>query len=96
MTFVMEPADKKFESHHRLKVIQELDFGVDTCRINRYIKKRMQNNGISKIMDVEGPDNSLVVYSLLQPSQPTSASVQKSFSMLRKLFAKDKNLRSKI
>ena len=26
------------------QAIQELDFGEDTCDINQYIKKRMQNN----------------------------------------------------
>ena len=33
-----------------VQAIRELDFGEDTCNINQCIKKRMQNNGISKII----------------------------------------------
>ena len=36
---------------------------------------------------------SLAVYHMLQNSQPTSASVEKSFSMLKKLLAKDRNFK---
>ena len=33
------------------------------------------------------------VYHMLQNSQPTSASVERSFSMLKKLLAKDRNFK---
>jgi len=36
-----------------LQAIQELDFRDHTCNINRYIKKRMQNIDISKIIKTE-------------------------------------------
>ena len=36
-----------------IQAIQELDFGEDTCNINQYTKKRMQNNDISKIINME-------------------------------------------
>ena len=49
----------------------------------------MQNNDILKIMNM---DVSLAVYSLLQSFQPTTASVEGSFSILGKLLSKDKNL----
>ena len=35
-----------------VQAIQELDFGEDTCNINQYIKKRMQNNDISEIINI--------------------------------------------
>ena len=38
-------------------------------------------------------DISPAVYHKLQNSQPTSAFVERSFSMLKKLLAKDKNLK---
>ena len=67
------------------QVIQELDFGENTCNINQYIKKRMQNNNISEIINMERQDISPAVYHMLQNSQPTSASVERNFSMLKKL-----------
>ena len=36
-----------------MQAIQELDFGEDACNINEYIKKRSQNNDISKIINME-------------------------------------------
>jgi len=55
----------------------------------------MQNNDISKIINMERQDISPAVYSLLQNSQPTTASVERSFSMLKKLLAKDRNFKAK-
>ena len=40
-------------------------------------------------------DISPAVYHMLQNSQPTSASVERSFSMLKKLLAKDRNFTAK-
>ena len=78
-----------------VQVIQELDFGEDTCNINQYIKKRMQNNDISEIINMERQDVSPAVYHIpvLQNSQPTSASVERRFSTLKKLFVEDRNLK---
>ena len=76
-----------------MQAIQKPDFGEDTCNINQYIKKRMQNNDISEIINLERQDISPAVYHMLQNSQPTSASVERSFSMLKKLLAKDRNFK---
>ena len=76
-----------------VQAIQELDFGEDTCNINQHIKKRMQNNEISEIINVERQDISPAVYQMHQNSQPTSASVERSFSRLKKLWAKDRNFK---
>ena len=43
----------------------------------------MQNNDISEIIDMERQDISLAVYHILQNSQPTFDSVERSFSMLK-------------
>ena len=79
------------EAVQAIQAIQELDFGEDTCNINQYIKIRMQNNNISEIINMERQDISTAVYHMLQNSQPTSACVERSFSMLKKLLAKEKD-----
>jgi len=43
---------------------------------------------------MERQDISHAVYSLLQNAQPTTASVERSFSMLNKLLAKDRNFKA--
>ena len=52
--------------------------------------KKMQNNNISKIMNMERPHITQAVYRLFQYSQSTTASVERSFSMLRNRSAKDR------
>ena len=54
----------------------------------------MQNNDISEIINMERQDVSPAVYHMLQNSQPTSAFVERSFSMLKKLLAKDRNFKA--
>ena len=66
----------KYTIKEALQAIQELDFGEDTCNINQYIKKRMQNNDISEIMNMERQDISPAVYHMLQNYQPASASAE--------------------
>ena len=68
----------------------EFDFGEDTCCVKSYIQKRMQSNYISKIKNMERQDISPAFYSLFHHYQITTTSVEKSFSMLRKLLAKDR------
>ena len=52
----------KYTIDEAVQAIQELDFGEDTCNINQYIKKRMQNNDISEIINMERQDISPAVY----------------------------------
>ena len=53
----------------------------------------MQNNDISKIINIQRQHISPAVYHMLQNSQTTSASVERRFSMLKKLLAKDRNFK---
>ena len=89
LTEKMESA--KYTMKEAVQAIQELDFGKDTCNIKQYIKRRMHNNDISDIINMERQDISPAVYHMLQNSQPTSASVERRFPMLKKLLAKDRN-----
>ena len=83
----------KYTIKEAVPAIQELDFGQDTCNINQYIKNRMQNNDISEIINMERQDISPTVYHMLQNSQPTAVSVERSFSMFKKLLAKERNFK---
>ena len=85
----------KYTIKEAVQAIQELDFGEDTYNINQYIKKRMQNNDISETINMERQDISLVVDHMLQNSQPTSTFVERSFFVLKKLLAKDRNFKVK-
>ena len=83
----------KYTIKEAVQAIQELGFGKYSCNINQYIKKRIQNNDISEIINMERPDISPAVYHMLQNSQPTSTSLERNFSMLKKLLAKDRNFK---
>ena len=72
--------------------IQELDFGKNTCSISRYIKKRIQNNDVYKLMSLKRLDISPTVYSLLQHCQPTSASVKKKLFYAAKTLGQGQEL----
>ena len=75
----------KYTIKEAVQAIRELDYGKETCNINQYIKKRMQNNNdISEIINMEWQDILPAVYHMLQNFYPTDASVERSFSMLKK------------
>ena len=58
------------------------------------MEKRMQNNDIFEIINMERQNISPAVYHMLQNSLSTSASVERSFFMLKKLFAKGRNFKA--
>ena len=74
----------KYTIKESVQAIQKLDFGEDTWNIKQYSKKKKQNNDISEIINMERQDISPARYHMLRNSQPTSASVEKTFSMLKK------------
>ena len=85
----------KYTIKEVVQAFRELYFEEGTCSINRCIQNRMYNKDISKIMNIQRPDISLVVCSLLQLFQPTTASLEKIFSMLQKLLSKDRKFEIK-
>ena len=93
--FIEKMESAKYTVKEAVQAIQELDFGEDICNINQCIKKRMQNNEISERTNTEREDISPAVYDMLQNFQPTFASVEKSFSMLKNLLAKDRTFKVK-
>ena len=85
----MESAEYTIEE--AVQAIQELDFGENTCSINRYIQKRRQNNDMSKAINMERPDITPAVYSLLQSSQPITTVPEKSLERFFEKPTKRKN-----
>ena len=77
------------------EAIHNLRFGDDPCQIRNYIQRCLVSGGdFLKIAADSGAD--LPCYSpaevvLLQRAQPTSASVERSFSMLKKLLCPGRN-----
>ena len=86
----------KYTIKEAVQAIQKLDFGKDACNINQINKKRMQNNDISELINMERQDISFAVYHMLQNSHPTSASVERNFSMLKNCWPRTEILRPKI
>ena len=69
-----------------------LTFGDDVCYFLRaHLDKRLQKNELRDIVHFKCADVSPAIYSKLFSAQCTSVSMERSFSMLKKLLAKDRN-----
>lgn len=64
--------------------------GMDVCEIKPYIQHRLPQTGIAEIMNTVGDDLSPDQFIHLQSCQATTACVERSFSMLKKLLASDR------
>ena len=87
---------QKMESSHYTigKAFQDvisLDFGADVRGTGKYIKRRIARNDVESIVKMEREEISPHLHKLLQKPQATSASVERSFSVLGKILAKDQN-----
>ena len=70
---------------------KNMQFDNDPCAIKNYIKKRLSNSDLETIISCTNLTIDPTSYALLQKAQPTSAAVERSFSMLSKLLRKDRN-----
>ena len=68
-----------------------MQFDDDPYAIKNYIKKRLSNSHLETIINCTNLTIDPTSYALLQKAQPTSATVERSFSMLSKLLKKDRN-----
>ena len=82
-----------FSIKHASQLISQIQFGDDVCQIKNYIDKRWSKSEISKVMNCENNMISPEIYSLLQNCPSTSCEVERSFSMMKKLLAKDRNFK---
>ena len=72
-------------------LLKNMQFDDDPCAIKNYIKKRLSNSDLETIINCTSLTIDPTSYALLQKAQPTSAAVERSFSMLSKLLRKDRN-----
>lgn len=75
------------------RILEEFEFAEDSCNIKRYLSKRMRKNGLAAIMLRELSDVSPRTYTKLERCPATSIAVERSFSMLKKLNAHDRNFK---
>ena len=72
-------------------LLKNMQFDDDPCAIKNYIKKRLSNSDLETMINCTNLTIDPTSYALLQKAQPTSAAVERSFSMLSKLPRKDRN-----
>ena len=72
-------------------LLKNMQFNDDPCAIENYIKKRLSNSDLETIINCTNLTIDPTSYALLQKAQPTSAAVERLFSMLSKLLRKDRN-----
>ena len=90
------PAIIQFESStftitEAYNVTISLDFGEDMAGVKEYIAHRLSQSDARAICLGTIPDFEPINYSLVQNAQPTSAAVERSFSMALKIIgAKDR------
>ena len=72
-------------------LLKNMQCDDDQCAIKNYIKKRLSNSDLETIINCTNLTIDPTSYALLQKAQPTSAAVERSFSMLSKVLRKDRN-----
>ena len=76
-------------------LLKNMQFDDGSHAIKAYIKKRLSNSDLEAIINCTNLTIAPTRYALLQKAQPTSAPVERSFSMLSKLLRKTEILMSK-
>ena len=76
------------------ETIKNIDFKDDACAVKKYMVKRLEKNGISEIMKRENKELAPLDYYFLENCLPTTIAVERSFSILSKILAKDRNFKA--
>ena len=71
--------------------INSLGFESDPLQLKKYIKKRLEKNDVKIIVELSRPDIPPSLYAKLLQSQPTSASVERSLSLLKSILRPNRN-----
>ena len=73
------------------RLLKNMQFDDDPCAIKNYIKKRLSKSDLETTINCTNLTIDPASYALFQKAHPTSAAVERSFSMLTKLLRKDRN-----
>lgn len=95
LEYIEKSESVNYSVEDAIKDLDNINIPNDPCEINEYIKKRRSQNDMFSIPLMLNENISPYVYGLLLKSQATSISVERSFSMLNKINAKDRNFHSK-
>ena len=72
--------------------LQALSFGEVMASVKTYLEKRLhKNSGLQEMVGLSRKDVAPSLYASLQQCTATSVNVERSFSILKKLLAKDRN-----
>ena len=71
--------------------INSLGFGSDPLQLKKYVKKRLEEIDVKIIVELSRPDIPPALYAKLLLRQPTSASVERSFSLSKSLLRPNRN-----
>ena len=74
--------------------MKNLRFQNDLCRIEDYISQRIEKNEAKIICEMTDAKFSPAEYALLQNAQPTSADVERSFSLSKNILKENRNFAS--
>ena len=83
-SLIIKVKSAKYTIENAIKDSETMDFGNDPSNLSKYFKTRLENNEILKINAMQNNNISPETYSSLLKCQSTSASVERSFSMLSK------------
>jgi hypothetical protein len=93
-TTVTKFESSSFSIAEAYQLLQNMTFGADPCGVKTYLEKRLLKSEMNAIMGLTRNEISPTLYNQLQQCQPSSAAVERSFSKLNKLLAKDRNFKS--
>ena len=71
--------------------MRDLQFGADRANIRPYLEKRLRSNDLTAICEMTREEISPALYCMLQAAQPSTAEVERSFSLLNKILVDDRN-----
>ncbi len=90
--YITKMENSKYSIQKAYTDITDLDLEQDCVKIMPYIRKRMEKNSdVKSIMEMKRDGVCPALFAKLQCCQPTSAAVERSFSILGKLLRKDRH-----
>ncbi|OAF65484.1 hypothetical protein A3Q56_06773 [Intoshia linei] len=84
--------ESSFSIEKAYNVLCNLSFDSDTCNINDYINKRLTKNDIYAIMNNLDSNKSSILYHSLRNAPFTFVSVERNFSLSKKMVTKQRPL----